>query len=545
MKIIPQAGMPSNGWLRHDHIIGTVLMCLSLLVLPVSLLAETITGFVTRIDSPTEIEIGTMHALITPQTSCIFEALPEDNRTNSSTPTSPCNLSRMTIGSRVKLTGKFAKNSEFIAARLELEIGYVEPCKRCWLMTLHTHAPGDTPGVLVHGALSEESPAITKNAQGWNGTWWIDGYPMEIDTSTRLISSPDSTVLHKLGADVLNGNPLEPKYHIHTVHELRSSRLLSTNTWLFYRAKYKAGYDPIAGQIILWPNQTSISEKEFLSTYAATVKPPSYPDFTPGSLQYLHGTTIEIVEDQSIATFIDNLGESLVPEYQKRLTSSDATKVSFSFYVVHPFIYSRNSHFVSVDGKLPRGSYEDLAGDRYNAPKIHAYVTSVIAMPDGKVLIPDVVLARMSNRSQVAALLSYAIASILQKQAWNALPITRPHHIGSTSDYYLIYTLIAGDEQLLRLGIRQMYLTGYDIREAPYAWAVAQGRSVNNPVINSKDPDKEIPWYAAYAFDYISKYYSDVDYSKLKRGEAEYQQFLQELRKADPDAFAADAKPQK
>ena len=79
-----------------------------------------------------------------------------------------------------------------------------------------------------------------------------------------------------------------------------------------------------------------------------------------------------------------------------------------------------------------------------------------------------------------------------------------------------------------------MYLAGYDIREAPYAWAVAQGKPVQNPIINSKHPDQEIPWYAAYAFNYISHYYSDVDYSKLKRGEREYQQFLQELYKADP-----------
>ena len=86
----------------------------------------------------------------------------------------------------------------------------------------------------------------------------------------------------------------------------------------------------------------------------------------------------------------------------------------------------------------------------------------------------------------------------------------------------------------MRLGIRQMYLAGYDIREAPYAWAIAQGKTVQNPIINSKHPDKEIPWYAAYAFNYISQYYSDVDYSKLKRGEKEYQQFLQELYKADP-----------
>jgi hypothetical protein len=93
------------------------------------------------------------------------------------------------------------------------------------------------------------------------------------------------------------------------------------------------------------------------------------------------------------------------------------------------------------------------------------------------------------------------------------------------------------DEQLLRIGIRQMYLAGYDIREAPFAWALAAGKPAVNPVVDSKHPDREIPWYAAYAFNYISQFYSDVDYSKLKRGRPEYAAFLKELRQADPSAF--------
>ena len=37
-----------------------------------------------------------------------------------------------------------------------------------------------------------------------------------------------------------------------------------------------------------------------------------------------------------------------------------------------------------------------------------------------------------------------------------------------------------------------------------------------------------------YAFNYVSQYYADVDYSKWKRGEVEYQDILKELYKADP-----------
>jgi len=73
---------------------------------------------------------------------------------------------------------------------------------------------------------------------------------------------------------------------------------------------------------------------------------------------------------------------------------------------------------------------------------------------------------------------------------------------------------------------------------------VAQGKPVQNPIINSKHPEKEIPWYAAYAFNYISQYYQDVDYTKLKRGEREYQQFLQELYKADPSLPRPKSQPE-
>ena len=68
--------------------------------------------------------------------------------------------------------------------------------------------------------------------------------------------------------------------------------------------------------------------------------------------------------------------------------------------------------------------------------------------------------------------------------------------------------------------------------------------AVQNPIINSKHPYQEIPWYAAYAFNYINHYYQDVDYSKLKRGQRKYQQFLQELYKADPSLPRPQALPQ-
>ncbi len=162
----------------------------------------------------------------------------------------------------------------------------------------------------------------------------------------------------------------------------------------------------------------------------------------------------------------------------------------------------------------------------------------ITALPDGQIYISDAALANLSNEAELGSLLSDSITSVLQKHAYIAQN-ARPDAVINPDfqDFSRFRMILAMHQQSLRVGIRQMYLAGYDIREAPFAWAVAQGKPVNNPVIDSKHPDKEIPWYAAYAFNYISQYYQNVDYSKLKRGRAEYQQFLKELRKSDPAAF--------
>ena len=80
-----------------------------------------------------------------------------------------------------------------------------------------------------------------------------------------------------------------------------------------------------------------------------------------------------------------------------------------------------------------------------------------------------------------------------------------------------------------------MHLAGYDIRYAPFAWDMEKGERIKGPV---DEPHKGMMRNATYAFHYISQFYSDADYSKLKRGETEYAQFLDELRRADPAAFA-------
>ena len=203
----------------------------------------------------------------------------------------------------------------------------------------------------------------------------------------------------------------------------------------------------------------------------------------------------------------------MIPQFQAFLPQPDSTRIKLHFYAVRGTGMPLDSGMKGLAGPtfLQRPSWDE----------------AVVSLPNGLIVVPSRTLANAKCNAQLASLLSYAVTAILQQNDFQARP-----GIGRSADGAVV--AMAQYQSTMRIGIRQMYLAGYDIREAPFAWAVAQGKPVNNPVINSKNPDKEIPWYAAYAFNYISQYYKDVDYSKLKRGEAEYQEFLKELYKADP-----------
>jgi len=376
-------------------------------------------------------------------------------------------------------------------------------------------------GLLEGGALIEDEPSIQQNNGGWIGTVHADGYPLNVTPQTRMLAAPDDTTfIHSVHQHRLT---IRAKINPASPERAFSSSLLKPNTWVVYHAVDSGNGSNAASQIRFWPNRASVEETGYLEGFIAKISNDEVTKF-PSSIQLRHGNAITILPNRSIQEWVSKVGMGLVPLYQKSLPDSDTTKIHFQFYVVRPFHAPFASGLVDINGVLP---YSDGAGGfEYHNPAIFTQVKDVIALPSGLVLIPDQVLASLQNEAQLAALLSCSVTSVLQKQAYLA-----KHH---SNGFYFAALWLRLNEQALRIGIRQMYLAGYDIREAPFAWAVAQGKPVNNPVINSKDPDKEIPWYAAYAFNYISQYYKDVDYSKLKRGEAEYQEFLKKLYKADP-----------
>ncbi len=522
----------SHRWLR--------MLCVVILLFPaIGADAEMVDGFVTRMDSATAFDVGALHIVMDGKTQCETGTLDsniqlkgktydglmthrylvlKDHPDPRSMRPSSCESLLLKVGSHVQIIGnaKQGKGSYFasqvivycvnVRQTFESEVGHRE-----W----------------ESGALLEEAPKISKMPRGWVGSMWLDGYPMSITPSdTTLLTAPSGTQMSyrpfglfsapRMGA-TLSQSP-SPAF---------SATLFQPNMWATYRGLGKVDGRVLLYRIRLWPNQIDTKEKEYLTQFTPAINTPDYSNHIPGGIKLPKTRAdkiLKIIPDQGVQDFVSNLGISLIPQYQKELPESDATKIHFRFYVVHPVGTTLNDERYRINGVLlllSPGGHEATA-----------------ALPNGLIVIPDRTLARIDNEAQLAAILSDAITSVLQKHGY----ITRYAHPDYTfevdaPDFSPLVFAIFRTEQAMRIGVRQMYLAGYDIREAPFAWAAAAGKSVVNPVMNPKYPNEDIPWETAYAFDYISQYYSDADYSKLKKGEAEYAQFLDELRRADPEAF--------
>ncbi len=498
--------------------------------------AETVDGFVTRIDSPTEFNVGTLHVVIDGKTQCIatktYLGPPGPDRNPNITRyfvhslgknrrNIPCNTKHIAQYSRIHLYGfRESSNGDFIAYKL----------------TSYNIVLDISNTKLNDGIVLEEDPIWSKSKPGLIGKIWMDGYPIFITPQTLLLPEPTDTTF-RFG---FHFTKIAAHAELPSKTQFSSAVPLRENTCVVFHSDRTLSGHTTATKLQFWPNWIDAKEKMYDKKFITKIQAPDYSEGIPGTIQYKGSQPITILPNKEIQAFVSRLGDTLIPAYQKNLLDSDAAKFHFHFYVVHTFPARLGAYFVETNGRMPE--YQSLYWDRscyifYNRPKANAMVRNIVAAPDGTILIPDVILGELRNSAQLATLLSTAITSVVQRQDYHAWPKVVVSTFWKPSPYDTATNWNVGswqNEQALRIGIRQMYLAGYDIREAPFAWAVAQGKPVNNPVINSKHPDKEIPWYAAYAFNYISHYYKDVDYSKLKRGEKEYQQFLQELYKADP-----------
>ena len=449
----------------------------------------------------------------------------------------PCHKSELSVGSRVEVTGDLTSSRSVRASRILIGESLLPPASVSktdseridWrLDDRYSGAPWEHTG--AGGAFTEEEPETPAPQEPTIAHWWINGFPLTINptTATFLRSKRSSTDSMPLIPNNIAGVIIDNHRQVRApAFPLPQTRL---PLYVSYEAFMSDHDKPFATDIHLYYYDAVRGEQKFVDRYRSSVQEPDYAKHVAGKLQYVDGTEIQIIADEALQRYVCGGLKDIIPE---TLKTQDTSRLLLRCFVVKPFKNVPATFYEEFDGKpliWTRG--RETNGDLiYKVPAAVSSIDQVVAMPDGLILIPDTELTRFQNKAQMEFVLSAAVTAIVQRAAY----FIRRADLFSTNPS----TMDGYDElqKIIRLAVRQMYLSGYDIREAPFAWTLAQKQSANNPILISKNSNEDFPWYTAYAFDYISKYYCNVDYSKLKRGEVEYQQFLGELHKADPDAF--------
>ena len=386
--------------------------------------------------------------------------------------------------------------------------------------------------------LTQDGQVLHALAKRTPGTYWIDGYRMAISNQTQICGH--RTAL-EFGATLTKNGQLVTQTKASVACGDVDPRGLDGGAWLQYAGIGGANGKVAGTRIDVWgQDRAPVSEPRDNGSPVTDRQAPCASG-TQHELRYPHEDPISVVCDADVRSYIQHLLESLQRVPSSTESAQAEANEDAKVYVVKPFMVKRNYDFETIDGTR---NQIDLAGRQfYENPHARSIVREIVYTADGTVLVPDTVLAHLNNEAQCAASLSYALAIVhqqtiehlervqgFQPHIWSLNSATN----GTSNLKYMWRFILNLNQKTLRLGINRMYETGYDIREAPFAWAAAQGKPVPKQVLR---PNNSFPWFATYAVDYINHYYADVDYSKLKRGEQEYAQFLEELRKADPQAF--------
>jgi hypothetical protein len=177
--------------------------------------------------------------------------------------------------------------------------------------------------------------------------------------------------------------------------------------------------------------------------------------------------------DAKMQEHVQTIGETLIPAYQRDLPVGDPSKIDFRFQV--------------VDQRKLRDAW---------------------TLSNGIILIPQQIVSRLKNDSQLATVLADNIACALEKQQLRLIPVGRAMN---ASDAALIVGgafvpglglagqagLVTGavvilkreEEQSARVSLVLLHQAGYDLAEAPIAWWIL-GSSKEKPLEKTGMPTR-------------------------------------------------------
>jgi hypothetical protein len=269
----------------------------------------------------------------------------------------------------------------------------------------------------------------------------------------------------------------------------------------------------VASDVVFVKNEKTKQEKDMWKD--ARIKAKESKKTNSFEILKIAGTKYKALPDPEIQEYVNQLGQSLVPEYQKNLPDDNENKIPFRFIV--------------VDGK---------------------YVNAA-AYPTGTVIVHDDDFNFLENEAQLAFLLSHEIAHATQEHA-----LRQANHLKSTRTWLRIAAFAVGggigqallmtekaietgygrvsENQADRIGMANMIHYGFDPREGVRMWKVMSmnfGDQTTNLFWSDHNSHSE---RRSFLMVTLRNTYASLNFSDLKKDSLEFQKIVAMVKEKYP-----------
>jgi Zn-dependent protease with chaperone function len=285
-----------------------------------------------------------------------------------------------------------------------------------------------------------------------------------------------------------------------------------------YEGKEQADGTVLTSKVTFVRNELEKGEKSLWKQLKIKEKPSNLMEGKPGELS-VGGDKFKVLPSQEVQDYVNRIGQSLIPAYQRNLPEGDPNKIPFRFAVV-----------------MRKG---------FNAA----------AYPNGAVIIHDDVFKLLENEAQLAAVLGHEIAHATQEHGYRQLQHNKKRRqalaiaslFAAAMGYYSISNILdlvnaamingygrTMENQADRVGLQYMIDAGYDPRQSPRVWKLVSkkhGDMPNTFFWSTHDSNTE---RRSFQMLTIRNSFGGLDLSQLRTNEAEFKRVA---------ALAFDANP--
>jgi hypothetical protein len=360
----------------------------------------------------------------------------------------------------------------------------------------------------------------------WQGTIIADGRRLRLDPTTKVLfrlnkGEQQEAAKAPKGAKPAATEEDDPNDNDTTVAEqsigagpLTSLADIGPGIFMTYQGQEQTDGTVLVSQVVFVRNERTKTESELWKNF--TTKETPAIGAKPAELK-VGGAKYKVLPNAEVQAYVERVGQSLVPDYQKQLPAGDPNKIPFRFTVV-----------------MEKG---------FNAS----------AFPNGVVVVHDEVFQVLENEAQLAAVLAHEIAHATQEHTYRQ----REHNKSSRKALQTISVIaaIAGDmalsdqadslnatiaygygrtleNQADRMGLQYMAAAGYDPREAPKVWKLLSKRNSSDEYYwSSQDGNAERRSFQMLS---IQSLFSGMNLDELKRTEGDYRSFADLAYTANP-----------